>query len=45
MKLIVENILDMIEDVGEDELLQDFESFSSPMNPEIENFLKKNAII
>ena len=45
MSLIVENILDMVEDMGEEEVLQDFDSFSSPMNPEIEQFLKHNAII
>ena len=45
MKPIVENILDMVEDMGEEEVQQDLESFSSPKNPEIEHFLKNNAII
>lgn len=42
--LIVENILDLIEDYGEEETLQILSSFESPRNPEIETFLKRNAI-
>ena len=42
--LIVENILDMIQDYGEEGTQQLLSSFESPKNPEIENFLKKNAI-
>ena len=42
--LIVENILDMIQDYGEEGTQQLLSSFESPKNPEIENFLKKNTI-
>ncbi len=42
--LIVENILDMIQDYGEEGTQQLLSSFESPKNPEIETFLKKNAI-
>ena len=41
---IVENILDLIADYGEEVLMQLLDSFSCPKNPEIELFLKKNAI-
>ena len=44
MSLIVDNILDMIELVGEEETLQDLAGFSCPRNKEIEEFLLKNAI-
>ena len=38
------NILDMIEAIGEDELRVILSDFSCPINPEIETFVKKNAI-
>ena len=38
------NILDMIEAIGEDALRVILSDFSCPLNPEIENFVKKNAI-
>ena len=38
------NILDMIESVGEDEVKSILSDFSCKRNPEIENFVKKNAI-
>lgn len=44
MNLIVDNILDMIQVGGEMELSEDLSAFSCPKNPEIESFLKKNAI-
>ena len=36
--LIVENILDMIQDYGEEGTQQLLSSFESPKKPEIENF-------
>ena len=44
MELFVDNVLDLIEWIGEDEIAQDLASFSCPINPEIEQFLKKDAI-
>lgn len=38
------NILDLIDAIGEDEVTQILSDFSCPKNPEIENFVKKNAI-
>lgn len=38
------NILDMIEAIGEDALVGILSDFSCPLNPEIETFVKKNAI-
>ena len=38
------NILDMIEAIGEDTLVGILSDFSCPLNPEIETFVKKNAI-
>ena len=38
------NILDLINAIGEDEVTQILSDFSCPKNPEIENFVKKNAI-
>ena len=38
------NILDLIYAIGEDEVTQILSDFSCPKNPEIENFVKKNAI-
>ena len=42
--LIVENILDLIKGYGVEETQQILSTFESPRNPEIESFLKKNAI-
>lgn len=41
----VVNILDMIETIGEDEVNSILSEFSCTRNPEIENFVKKNAVI
>jgi len=38
------NILSLIDAIGEDEVSQILSDFSCPKNPEIENFVKKNAI-
>ena len=38
------NILDLVEERGEQWVRDLIETFSCPLNPEIENFLKKNAI-
>lgn len=38
------NILDMIGAIGETKLKQCLSDFSCPINPEIEQFLKNNAI-
>lgn len=38
------NILDLIDAIGDDEVTQILSDFSCPKNPEIENFVKKNAI-
>ena len=38
------NILDMIDAIGEDALISILSDFSCPINPEIENFVKNNAI-
>lgn len=38
------NILDMIESVGEDEVKSILSEFSCQKNPEIENFVKNNAV-
>ena len=40
----VVNILDMIETIGEDEVNSILSEFSCTRNPEIENFVKKNAV-
>ena len=42
--LIVENILDVLEDYGEEGTQKVLASFMSPKNPEIEAFLKNNAV-
>lgn len=44
MKFIVSNILDEIDDGGVNQLQSDLSTFSSPKNPEIEEFIKKKAI-
>ena len=44
MQVITENILDMIENSGENELSNDLSAFSSPLNPEIEGFIREKAI-
>lgn len=44
MSLIVDNVLDLIELFGEEETKQDLNSFSCPLNPEIEQFLVNDAI-
>ena len=44
MQVITENILDLIENSGENELSNDLSAFSSPLNPEIEDFIRKKAI-
>ena len=38
------NIRELIEKFGEKRVRDTIENFSCPLNPEIENFLKKNAI-
>ena len=38
------NILDLVEERGEQWVRDVIETFSCPLNPEIEKFLKKNAI-
>lgn len=44
MAIITENILDIIEDGGEIGMQEDLSAFSSPMNPEIEDFIHNKAI-
>lgn len=44
MKIVVDNILDMVSDFGKEAVEADLSSFSSPRNPDIEHFLKNNAI-
>ena len=44
MQVITENILDMIENSGENDLSNDLSAFSSPLNPEIEGFIREKAI-
>lgn len=43
-KYTITNILDAIKIVGEDEVINVLSDFSCPLNSEIENFVKKNAI-
>ena len=38
------NILNLIDSIGEDSVREILSGFSCPKNPEIENFVKKNAI-
>ncbi len=38
------NVLDLINVMGEEETVNIINTFSSPINPSIENYLKKNAI-
>lgn len=38
------NILDLIDAIGEDEVNRVLSDFSCPKNPEIENFIKNNAV-
>lgn len=44
MSLEISNILDMVKAVGEDEVNDILSDFSCPLNPEIEYFLKHDAI-
>ena len=44
MQVITENILDIIENSGENDLINDLSAFSSPRNPEIEEFIRSKAI-
>ena len=44
MAIITENILDIIESGGETALLEDLSAFSSPANPEIEDFIHSKAV-
>ena len=44
MKFYVANILDEIEDGGVEQLQADLSTFSSPQNPEIEDFIHHKAI-
>ena len=44
MSLLVENVLDLIEISGEDEIKKILSAFSCPYNIEIENFIKNKAI-
>ncbi len=43
-KYSIVNILDMIEIIGEDKVTAVLSDFSCPLNTEIENFVRKNAI-
>ncbi|MCD8299979.1 MAG: GNAT family acetyltransferase [Clostridiales bacterium] len=43
-KYSIINILDMIEIIGEDKVAAVLSDFSCPLNSEIENFVRKNAI-
>ena len=43
-QFLVAHILDLIESSGEDEVRDRLSAFSCPLNPEVEGFLKKNAI-
>lgn len=45
MSLIIENILDLIENYGEDEVNMILSDFSCPINSDIETFLKDKAIV
>jgi hypothetical protein len=40
----VVNIRDLIDEIGEDGTAHILSSFSCPLNPDIEEFLKKSAI-
>ena len=44
MAIITENILDIIENGGEAAIQEDLSAFSSPANPEIEDFIQSKAI-
>ena len=44
MKLKVFNILDLINEIGENDLYSILSDFSCPQNPDVEHFLKHNAI-
>lgn len=44
MKLVIENILDLIEISGEEEIRKELSAFSCPVNLEIEDFIKNKAI-
>ena len=39
MNLVIENILDLIEEYGEEDVTTILSGFSCPKNPDIENFL------
>ncbi|MBQ3396009.1 MAG: hypothetical protein IJG55_06765, partial [Synergistaceae bacterium] len=44
MKYEVKNILEMLDSVGEERLKLFLKTFSSPVNPAIENFVRNRAI-
>ena len=43
-QFLVAHILDLIDSSGEDEVRDRLSAFSCPLNPEVEGFLRKNAI-
>ena len=45
MNLVLENILDLIDEYGEEDVKAILSDFSCPKNFDIEDFLKDNSII
>ena len=45
MNLVIENILDLIEEYGEEDVTTILSGFSCPKNPDIENFLKNDSVL
>jgi len=45
MNLVLENILDLIDEYGEEDVKAILSDFSCPKNVDIEDFLKDNSII
>ncbi len=45
MNLVLENILDLINEYGEEDVKAILSDFSCPKNVDIEDFLKDNSII
>ena len=44
MEVRIDNILDMISSYGEEGVREDLDSFSSPQNQEIEDFIRNKSI-
>ena len=45
MNLVIENILDLIDEYGEEDVTTILSGFSCPKNPDIENFLKNDSVL